>query len=146
MDVVNVRTYYIIPSPCAEQSLQYLEPALCCDEHLCFVPCVIELSFTITNWLLFQLGVLLVKGNTALILNRRPSFPLPDIDGDIQFHLNQMLIHICDYLSSFKNSLLFGLVQIQSFSFKVKCLDQSRTLTFGLTTHHHKLFRGLMQV
>ena len=33
---------------------------------------------------LFQrLGVLLVKGNAALLLNRIPSFPLPDIDGDI---------------------------------------------------------------
>ena len=33
---------------------------------------------------LFQrLGVLLVKGNAALLLNRIPSFPLPEIDGDI---------------------------------------------------------------
>ena len=33
---------------------------------------------------LFQrLGVLLVKGNAAPLLNRIPSFPLPDIDGDI---------------------------------------------------------------
>ena len=33
---------------------------------------------------LFQrLGVMLVKGNAALILNRIPSFPLPDIDGDL---------------------------------------------------------------
>ena len=30
-----------------------------------------------------QLGVLLVKGNAALLLNRIPSFPLPEIDGDI---------------------------------------------------------------
>ena len=33
---------------------------------------------------LFQrLGVLLVKGNAALILNRIPSFSLPDIDGEL---------------------------------------------------------------
>ena len=33
---------------------------------------------------LFQrLGVLLVKGNAALLLNRIPSFPLPPIDGDL---------------------------------------------------------------
>ena len=33
---------------------------------------------------LFQrLGVLLVKGNSALLLNRIPSFPLPDLDGNI---------------------------------------------------------------
>ena len=33
---------------------------------------------------LFQrLGVLLVRGNAALLLNRIPSFPLPEIDGDI---------------------------------------------------------------
>ena len=33
---------------------------------------------------LFQrLGVLLVKGNAALILNRIPSFPLPEQDGDL---------------------------------------------------------------
>jgi hypothetical protein len=33
---------------------------------------------------LFQrLGVLLVKGNAALLLNRIPSFPLPEIDGDL---------------------------------------------------------------
>ena len=33
---------------------------------------------------LFQrLGVLLVKGNAALILNRIPSFPLPEQDGDM---------------------------------------------------------------
>ena len=33
---------------------------------------------------LFQrLGVLLVKGNAALLLNRIPSFPLPEIDGEI---------------------------------------------------------------
>jgi hypothetical protein len=33
---------------------------------------------------LFQrLGVLLVKGNAALLLNRIPSFPLPAIDGDL---------------------------------------------------------------
>ena len=33
---------------------------------------------------LFQrLGVLLVKGNAALMLNRIPSFPLPEIDGDL---------------------------------------------------------------
>jgi hypothetical protein len=30
--------------------------------------------------LLLRLGVLLVKGNAALLLNRIPSFPLPDID------------------------------------------------------------------
>ena len=34
--------------------------------------------------LLFQwLGVLLVKGNAALILTRIPSFPLTDIDGEL---------------------------------------------------------------
>ena len=33
---------------------------------------------------LFQrLGVLLVKGNATLLLNRIPLFPLPDIDGYI---------------------------------------------------------------
>ena len=33
---------------------------------------------------LFQrLGVLLVKGNAALLLNRIPSFPLPELDGDL---------------------------------------------------------------
>ena len=33
---------------------------------------------------LFQrLGFLLVKGNAALMLNRIPSFPLPEIDGDL---------------------------------------------------------------
>ena len=33
---------------------------------------------------LFQrLGVLLVKGNAALLLNRIPSFPLPELDGDV---------------------------------------------------------------
>ena len=33
---------------------------------------------------LFQrLGVLLVKGNAALLLNRIPSFALPEIDGDL---------------------------------------------------------------
>ena len=33
---------------------------------------------------LFQrLGVLLVKGNAALLLNRIPSFPLPEIDGEL---------------------------------------------------------------
>ena len=33
---------------------------------------------------LFQrLAVMLVKGNAALILNRIPSFPLPDIDGEL---------------------------------------------------------------
>ena len=33
---------------------------------------------------LFQrLGVLLVKGNAALLLNRIPSFPLPELDGDM---------------------------------------------------------------
>ena len=33
---------------------------------------------------LFQrLGVLLVKGNAALLLNRIPSFPLPPVDGDL---------------------------------------------------------------
>ena len=33
---------------------------------------------------LFQrLGVLLVKGNADLLLNRIPSFPLPELDGDI---------------------------------------------------------------
>jgi hypothetical protein len=32
---------------------------------------------------LFQrLGVLWVKGNAALLLNRIPSFPLPKLDGD----------------------------------------------------------------
>ena len=30
-----------------------------------------------------QLGVLLVKGNAALLLNRFPSFPLPELDGDL---------------------------------------------------------------
>ena len=30
-----------------------------------------------------QLGVLLVKGNAALRLNRIPSFPFPELDGDI---------------------------------------------------------------
>ena len=30
-----------------------------------------------------QLGVLLVKGNAALILNRIPSFSPPNVDGDI---------------------------------------------------------------
>ena len=33
---------------------------------------------------LFQrLGILLVKGNAALLLNRIPSFPLPEIDGEM---------------------------------------------------------------
>ena len=33
---------------------------------------------------LFQrLGVMLVKGNAALLLNRIPSFPLPEVDGDL---------------------------------------------------------------
>jgi hypothetical protein len=33
---------------------------------------------------LFQrLGVLLVKGNAGLLLNRIPSFPLPELGGDI---------------------------------------------------------------
>jgi hypothetical protein len=33
---------------------------------------------------LFQrLGVLLVKGNAALLLNRIPPFPLPELDGDL---------------------------------------------------------------
>ena len=33
---------------------------------------------------LFQrLGVLVVKGNAALLLNRIPSFPLPELDGDL---------------------------------------------------------------
>ena len=33
---------------------------------------------------LFQrLGVLLVKGNAALLLNRIPSFPPPELDGDL---------------------------------------------------------------
>ena len=30
-----------------------------------------------------RLGVLLVKGNAALLLNRIPSFPLPPVDGDL---------------------------------------------------------------
>ena len=34
-----------------------------------------------------QLGVLLVKGNAALLLNRIPSFPLPELDGEIWFCL-----------------------------------------------------------
>ena len=29
-----------------------------------------------------RLSVLLVKGNAALLLNRIPSHPLPEIDGD----------------------------------------------------------------
>ena len=32
---------------------------------------------------LFQkLGVLLVKGNAAMLLNRIPSYPLSEVDGD----------------------------------------------------------------
>jgi hypothetical protein len=35
---------------------------------------------------LFQwLGLLLVKGNAALLLNRIPSFHLPELDGDMYF-------------------------------------------------------------
>ena len=30
-----------------------------------------------------QLGVLLVKGNAALLLNKIPSFSLPELDGEI---------------------------------------------------------------
>ena len=33
--------------------------------------------------LLQRLGVLLVTGNAALLLNRIPSFPLPELDGDL---------------------------------------------------------------
>ena len=35
-----------------------------------------------TVWHLFQrLGVLLAKGNSALLINRVPSFPLPEVDS-----------------------------------------------------------------
>ena len=35
------------------------------------------------RYLFQRLGVLLVKGIAALLLNRIPSFPLPEIGGDI---------------------------------------------------------------
>ena len=34
-------------------------------------------------WKKKWLVALLVKGNAALIINRIPSFPLPDIDGEL---------------------------------------------------------------
>jgi hypothetical protein len=42
---------------------------------------------------LFQrLGVLVVKGNAALLLNRIPSFPLPELDGDLSYKTKTKLV------------------------------------------------------
>ena len=90
-----------------EKCRDYLEP--CEREGLSFIPLPVE---TLGGWhdkacdqikklaraqarssgkeegdavrhLFQRLGVLLVKGNSALMLNRIPSFPLPEIDGDL---------------------------------------------------------------